>query len=67
MGSFERRDGIWNPFLKVILRVNLFLAFDFCRFCVVIVFSSLPQRLMNSDFEGFLSQILSITFIIFLS
>ena len=40
----------------------VFLAFDFCRFCVVIrVFSSPPQRPMTSDFEGFLYQILSIT------
>ena len=30
------------------------LAFDFCRFCVVIrFFSSPPQRPMTSDFEGF--------------
>ena len=38
-----------------------FLAFDFCRSCV---FSSLPQQPMTSDFEGFLSQILSITFFV---
>ena len=32
----------------------VFLALDFCRFCVVIrVFSSPPQRPMTSDFEGF--------------
>ena len=32
----------------------VFLAFDFCRFCVVhSVFSSPPQRPMTSDFEGF--------------
>ena len=37
------------------------LAFDFCRFSVVIrFFSSPPQRSMTSDFEGFLYQILSI-------
>ena len=30
-----------------------FLAFDFCRYCVVIrFFSSPPQRPMTSDFEG---------------
>ena len=30
------------------------LAFNFCRFCVVIrVFSSPPQRPMTSDFKGF--------------
>ena len=41
---------------------SFFLAFDFCRFCVVIrFFSSPPQRPMTSDFEGFLYQILSIT------
>ena len=41
----------------------LFLAFDYCRFRVVIcLFSSPPQRPMTTDFEGFLSQILSITF-----
>ena len=29
------------------------LAFDFCRFCMVIrVFSSPPQRQMTCDFEG---------------
>ena len=33
-----------------------FLAFDFCRFCMVIRFSSPPQRPMTSDFEGFLYQ-----------
>ena len=34
--------------------VCVFLAFDFCRFCVVIrLFSSPPQRPMTSDFEGF--------------
>ena len=31
----------------------IILVFDFCRFCVVIHFSSLPQRPMTSDFEGF--------------
>ena len=32
----------------------IFLAFDFCRFCVVIRFcSSPPQRPMTSDFEEF--------------
>ena len=32
----------------------VFLAFDFCRFCVVIrFFSYRPQRPMTSDFEGF--------------
>ena len=30
-----------------------FLAFDFCSFCVVIVFSSPPQRPMTSEFEDF--------------
>ena len=30
-----------------------FLAFDFCRFRVVIRFLSPPQRPMTSDFEGF--------------
>ena len=40
----------------------VFLAFDFCRFCVVIRFFSFPpQRPMTSDFEGYLHQILSIT------
>ena len=33
---------------------NFFLAFNICRFYVVIRFiSSLPQRPMTSDFEGF--------------
>jgi len=40
--------------------LNVFLAFDFCRFCVVIRFFH-PATTAN-DFEGFLSQILSITF-----
>ena len=44
-----------------------FLAFDFCRFCMVIRFSSPPQRPMTSDFKGFLSQILSITFFNYLN
>jgi len=45
-----------------------FLAFDFCRFFVVIrVFSSPPQRPMTSDFEGFLYQILSITLFSYLN
>ena len=34
-------------------RTIIFLAFDFCRFCVVIRFSSPPQRPMTSDFEGY--------------
>ena len=38
--------------------VLIFLAFDFCRFCVVIRFSSPPQQPITSDFEGFLSQTL---------
>ena len=29
------------------------IAFDFCRFCVVIRFLSPPQRPMTSDFERF--------------
>ena len=42
--------------------ILFFLAFDFCRFCMVIhFFSSPPQRPMTSDFDGFLYQILSIT------
>ena len=42
--------------------VCVFLAFDFCRFCVVIrLCSSPPQRPMTSDFDGFLYQFLSIT------
>ena len=46
----------------------LFLAFDFCRFWVVIrFFQSQPQRPMTSDFEGFLSQIVSITFLSYLN
>ena len=45
-----------------------FLAFYFCRFCVVIrLFSSPPQRPMTSDFEGFLYQILSITLFSYLN
>ena len=41
------------------------LAFNFCRFCVIIrFFSSPPQRPMTSDFEEILSQILSITFFV---
>ena len=45
----------------------LILAFDFCRFCVVNSFFFIPrQRPMTSDFEGFLSQIWSITFLSYL-
>jgi len=37
-----------------VLFLLVFLAFDFCRFCVVILFfPSSPQRPMTSDFEGF--------------
>ena len=33
--------------------VSVFLAFDFCRLCMVIrFFSSLPQRPMTSDYES---------------
>ena len=45
----------------------LFLAFEFCLLCVVIVFFTPPQRPMTSDFEGFLYQILSITLFYFLN
>ena len=45
----------------------IFLAFDFCRFCVVIRFLSPPQRPMTTDFEGFLYQILSITLFSYLN
>ena len=45
-----------------------FFSVRFCRFCVVIrVFSSPPQRLMTSDFEGFLYQILSIALFSYLN
>jgi len=37
-----------------------FLAFDFCQFYMIIRFFILPQRPMTSDFEGILSQILSV-------
>ena len=37
----------------VILQLFIILAFHFCRFSVVICFSSPPQRPMTSDFEGF--------------
>ena len=33
--------------------LNILLAVDLCRFCVVIRFSSPPQQPMTSDFEGF--------------
>ena len=37
----------------IYLCLYIFLAFDFCRFCMVIrFFSSTPQRPMTSDFEG---------------
>ena len=43
---------------------DILVEFGFCLFYVVIrVFSSPQQRPMTSDFEGFLSQILSITFL----
>ena len=39
---------------KQLKAVFFFLALDFCRFCVVIVFfPSPPQQPMTSDFEGF--------------
>jgi len=39
-----------------------FWAFDFCRFCVVIRFFIPATTANDSDFEGFLYQILYITF-----
>ena len=49
---------------SILKKVGFFLAFVFCRFCVVIrFFSSPPQWPMTSDFEGFLYQILSIIFL----
>ena len=36
-----------------IIIILFFLAFDFCRFYVVIRFFMPPQRPMTSDFEGF--------------
>ena len=48
--------------------LNICLAFALFRFCVVIrFFSSPPQRPMSSDLEGFLYQILSITFFSYLN
>ena len=45
-----------------------FLAFDFCRFCVVIlIFSSPPKRPMASDIKVFLSQSVSITLLPYLN
>ena len=59
-----RQNFIKNGQLEITTCVNLqvFLAFDFCRFCVAIRFFIPPQWLMTSDFEGYLCQILSITF-----
>ena len=46
-----QRESLFRCYLYIYI---YFLAFDFCRFCVVIrVFSSSPQRPMTSDFEGF--------------
>ena len=51
--------------LFIVCCCSSFLAFDFSRFCVIIrFFSSPPQRPMISDFEGFLSQIVSIAFFV---
>ena len=38
---------------KIVFVYVFFLAFDFCPFCMVIRFSSPPQRPMTSDFEEF--------------
>ena len=49
-------------------KIIYFLAFYFCRFCVVIrVFFIHQRRPMTSDFEGFLYQILSITLFSYLN
>ena len=40
---------------------GLFLALDICRFCMVIRFVIPVTTATDPDFEGFLSQILSIT------
>ena len=64
MTSIERS----NKCVHVCCLKFFFLAFDFCRFCVVIrVFSSPPQRPMTSDLEGFLYQILSIALFSYLN
>ena len=44
---------------------GIYLAFDFCRFCVVIRFFFHPRHngQWPQDFKGFLSQILTITFL----
>ena len=64
MTSIERS----NKCVHVWCLKLFFLAFDFCRFCVVIrVFSSPPHRPMTSDLEGFLYQILSIALFSYLN
>ena len=42
----------------------LFLGFDFCRFCLAIRFFSPATTANDLHFEGFLSQICSITFFV---
>ena len=45
---------IFLSFASILQEYRFSLAFDFCRFCVVIRgFSPQPQRPMNSDFKGF--------------
>jgi len=68
---FTIGQKIWNNlplYIKQSVSIDIFLAFDFCRFCVVIrFFPSPPQRPMTSDFEGFIYQILSITLFSYLN
>mgnify|MGYP007091382990 CR=1 FL=1 len=55
-------------FNRINMFIGFFIAFDFCRFCLVIsVFSSASQRPITSDFEWFLYQILSITLFSYLN
>ena len=53
-GPNSKTQVQWIEIYGTFIRVLFFLAFNFCRFCVVIqFFSSLPQRPMTSQFVGF--------------
>ena len=57
-------DQIGILFMNLFTRLRFFLDFFSVRFLSVLQdhFSSPPQRSMTSDFEGFLSQMVSVTF-----
>ena len=66
LAGYNTKDYVYIYFCKLPQCLCVFFSvrlFSVLRGSFVFSFSSPSQRPMNSDFEGFLSQILSITFI----